>query len=132
MEAKVKKHMDAMRQGLCGVYIRSNRPFLPPESQDAPPKDDAPEEAEEEDEADEEEAEDLALLTVEPISLLDKIPKDFYTLLASTKWKERKEALDALLPHANHGKLLDERYGELISALAKVYPPAPNASAENL
>ncbi|KAJ3032355.1 Microtubule-associated protein, microtubule dynamics during spindle orientation, partial [Rhizophlyctis rosea] len=55
----------------------------------------------------------------DPINILDKLPKNFYEDLASTKWKERKEALDALLALLNAPKLEDGRYGELISILAK-------------
>ncbi|CAB4442075.1 unnamed protein product, partial [Rhizophagus irregularis] len=47
-------------------------------------------EAEEEKEID---AYDLA----EPVDVLSKMSKDFYTLLGSSKWKERKEALEGFL-----------------------------------
>lgn len=56
---------------------------------------------------------------VEPISLLDHITPTFYTLLASAKWKERREALDGLLPHATHGKIMDGKYGELMNVLGR-------------
>lgn len=38
----------------------------------------------------------------------------------STKWKERKEALDALLELLKAPKLEEGRYGELLNGLAKV------------
>ncbi|KAI9009704.1 armadillo-type protein [Gaertneriomyces semiglobifer] len=55
----------------------------------------------------------------DPINILDKIPKNFYDQLASTKWKERKEALESLLEILKAPKLEDGRYGELVSALGK-------------
>jgi cytoskeleton-associated protein 5 len=76
------------------------------------------EEEPQEDEEEEPEPEVLDDL-VEPISLLEHIPTNFYTLLASAKWKERRDALDALLPHATHGKLLEGKYGELINVLGR-------------
>ncbi|KAI9105402.1 hypothetical protein DFS34DRAFT_7380 [Phlyctochytrium arcticum] len=55
----------------------------------------------------------------DPVNILDKLPKNFYTELASTKWKERKEVLDNLLEVARSPKLEDGRYGELIGNLGK-------------
>ncbi|RIA95528.1 armadillo-type protein [Glomus cerebriforme] len=72
----------------------------------------------EEDEAEEEkeiDAYDLA----EPVDVLSKISKDFYTGLGSTKWKERKEALEGLLEICKTPKIADNNYSELIAALAK-------------
>ena len=53
------------------------------------------------------------------MALLEKLPKGFYESLASSKWKERKEALEAFLPFAKSGKIEDGRYGELVSILGK-------------
>jgi cytoskeleton-associated protein 5 len=40
-------------------------------------------------------------------------------LQVSTKWKERKEALDALLEILSAQKFEDGRYGELVNTLGK-------------
>ncbi|TPX69294.1 hypothetical protein SpCBS45565_g02541 [Spizellomyces sp. 'palustris'] len=55
----------------------------------------------------------------DPVNILDKLPKNFYEQLASTKWKERKEILENLLEIAKAPKLEDGKYGELINALGK-------------
>ncbi|CAG8520285.1 7962_t:CDS:10 [Acaulospora colombiana] len=59
----------------------------------------------------------------EPLDILPKISKDFYAQLASSKWKERKEALDGLFEVCKTPRIADSNYGELIAALAKVVPP---------
>ena len=41
-------------------------------------------------------------------------------LQESSKWKERKEALEELLKVAKAPRLAEDRYGELVSTLAKV------------
>ena len=49
-----------------------------------------------------------------------RIPTNFYDLLGSTSWKERKDALEAFLPTIKVPKISDNsRYGELIDALCK-------------
>ncbi|CAG8499882.1 1285_t:CDS:10, partial [Ambispora leptoticha] len=53
------------------------------------------------------------------VDVLGKMSKDFYTQLASTKWKERKEALENLLEKCKTPKIADGNYGELVAALAK-------------
>ncbi|KAJ3118323.1 Microtubule-associated protein, microtubule dynamics during spindle orientation [Phlyctochytrium bullatum] len=55
----------------------------------------------------------------DPVNVLDKMANNFYTELASTKWKERKEALEGLLALVKAPKLEDGRYGELLNVLAK-------------
>ncbi|KAJ3412335.1 Microtubule-associated protein, microtubule dynamics during spindle orientation [Chytridiales sp. JEL 0842] len=55
----------------------------------------------------------------DPVNVLDKLPAKFYDELASTKWKERKEILEALLALVKFPKLEDGRYGELINSLGK-------------
>ncbi|KAJ3195013.1 Microtubule-associated protein, microtubule dynamics during spindle orientation [Irineochytrium annulatum] len=55
----------------------------------------------------------------DPVNVLDKMPPKFYDELASTKWKERKEILEALLVLVKVPKLEDGRYGELVNALSK-------------
>lgn len=54
-----------------------------------------------------------------PRNILDNLPKNFYDDLLSSKWKERKEALDSLHQLASFPKLEDGRYGELLTALSK-------------
>jgi cytoskeleton-associated protein 5 len=56
----------------------------------------------------------------DPVSILDKLPPDFYDMLASTKWKERKElALEPLLEILKKSpKIVDANYDELVRALA--------------
>ncbi|KAL5036633.1 hypothetical protein RTP6_004181 [Batrachochytrium dendrobatidis] len=61
---------------------------------------------------------------VDPVDVLGKLSKSFYSDLLSTKWKERKEALDGLLVILSCPKIEDGRYGELINALAKKLPDA--------
>jgi cytoskeleton-associated protein 5 len=59
----------------------------------------------------------------DPVVILSKIPDNFYTLMNSSNWKERKEALDSLLPIVKTPKISSEaRYAELISQLAKKIP----------
>ncbi|KAJ3195247.1 Microtubule-associated protein, microtubule dynamics during spindle orientation, partial [Dinochytrium kinnereticum] len=55
----------------------------------------------------------------DPVNVLDKMPSKFYEELASTKWKERKEVLEALLVLVKFPKLEDGRYGELLNVLSK-------------
>ncbi|CAI2179034.1 13105_t:CDS:10 [Funneliformis geosporum] len=69
-------------------------------------------EAEEEKEID---AYDLA----EPVDVLSKLSKEFYTGLGSTKWKERKEALEGLLEICKTPRIVDNNYSDLTAALAK-------------
>ncbi|KAG1243120.1 hypothetical protein G6F68_015924 [Rhizopus microsporus] len=55
----------------------------------------------------------------DPVDITLKLPRNFYELLASKKWQERREALDALLAQAKTPKIMDKDYTELMSALAK-------------
>lgn len=68
-----------------------------------------------EDEEPEVETFDLA----EPVDVLGKIPSNFHESLASPKWKDRKEALDALYEIANTDKIKDGHYEEIVQDLAK-------------
>ncbi|KAG0042526.1 Microtubule-associated protein, microtubule dynamics during spindle orientation, partial [Linnemannia elongata] len=68
---------------------------------------------------DEEMAEVDALDLFDPVDVNAKMEKNFYELLASKKWQERKEALDALLVLCNSPKILDSHYSELVGALGK-------------
>ncbi|KAI7908148.1 armadillo-type protein [Cokeromyces recurvatus] len=70
---------------------------------------------EEQMDVDEIDAFDLA----DPIDITAKLPGNFYELLQSKKWQERREALDALLEQAKTPKIMDKDYSELIGALSK-------------
>jgi cytoskeleton-associated protein 5 len=56
----------------------------------------------------------------DPVDITAKLPGNFYELIVSKKWQERREALDALLEQAKTPKIMDKDYSELIAALAKV------------
>ncbi|KAK3059767.1 hypothetical protein LTS18_010097, partial [Coniosporium uncinatum] len=70
-----------------------------------------------------EEEEEEAGIDLEPeyeaVDALAKVPKDFHERLGSTKWKDRKEALDDLYTAVNHAKLADGSYDEIMRGLAK-------------
>ncbi|MCJ1402252.1 Microtubule-associated protein, microtubule dynamics during spindle orientation [Xylographa trunciseda] len=70
-------------------------------------------------EDDEGEAEVDAFDLAEPVDVVSKIPPDFYENLASTKWKDRKEALDALYAVVKVDRIKDGSFDELISVFAK-------------
>ncbi|KAK5662637.1 hypothetical protein OQA88_8551 [Cercophora sp. LCS_1] len=55
----------------------------------------------------------------EPQDVHGKLPKDFFDNLASTKWKERKEALEALYAIVNVPRIKDADFGEVNRSLAK-------------
>ncbi|VDK22647.1 unnamed protein product [Anisakis simplex] len=59
------------------------------------------------------------------INILAKLPKDFFELLGSSKWKDRKEALEKLLNELDivgPCARLDQsaNYGELMGELKQV------------
>ncbi|KAG0348125.1 Microtubule-associated protein, microtubule dynamics during spindle orientation [Podila humilis] len=68
---------------------------------------------------DEDMAEVDAFDLAEPIDVNAKMESNFYELLASKKWQERKEALDALLVLCKSPKISDGNYSELVGALGK-------------
>ncbi|KAF9574261.1 Microtubule-associated protein, microtubule dynamics during spindle orientation [Mortierella alpina] len=72
---------------------------------------------------DEEEDEEMAIVDeldlFDPVDVSAKMESNFYELLASKKWQERKEALDGLLVHCKAPKILDNHYSELVGALGK-------------
>ncbi|RYP40131.1 hypothetical protein DL767_001846 [Monosporascus sp. MG133] len=78
-------------------------------------------EADEDEEADEGEdppemdAFDLA----EPQDVLSKVPSSFHENLASSKWKDRKEALEGLFNILNVPRIKDGDFGEINRGLAK-------------
>ncbi|KKK20091.1 putative spindle pole body component [Aspergillus rambellii] len=55
----------------------------------------------------------------EPVDVFPKIPKDFHDQLASSKWKDRKEGLDALYTALNVPKIKDGPFDEISRVLAK-------------
>ncbi|KAJ3374555.1 hypothetical protein GGF31_007333 [Allomyces arbusculus] len=71
------------------------------------------------DDEDEDAKAEAALAFIEPIDLLKKMDGGFYKNLASSKWKERKEALEGLLELAKSPKIKDDKFGELVGTLAK-------------
>jgi hypothetical protein len=83
----------------------------------APPPGAAAEE--EEDELEAEGVEIDAFDLAEPQDVLSKVPADFSEQLASTKWKERKEALEALFIVLNVPRIKDGDYGEVTRGLGK-------------
>ncbi|QRV72838.1 CLASP amino-terminal protein [Ceratobasidium sp. AG-Ba] len=58
---------------------------------------------------------------VEAVDIMSKVPADFHTAMGSSKWKERKEALDALLEALKAAPKISDsnEHGELAKALAK-------------
>jgi protein STU2 len=55
----------------------------------------------------------------EAVNVLAKVPKDLQERLASSKWKDRKEALDELQTAINHPRIAEGQYDEIIRSLAK-------------
>jgi cytoskeleton-associated protein 5 len=80
-----------------------------------PPGAGGAEEEELEGEAVEIDAFDLA----EPQDVLSKVPSDFHDQLGSPKWKERKDALEALYAILNVPRIKDGDFAEITRALAK-------------
>ncbi|KAK5116855.1 hypothetical protein LTR85_009115 [Meristemomyces frigidus] len=77
-----------------------------------------------EEEADAEgEDEDAAAIDLEPeyeaVDVLAKVPKDFGERLASSKWKERKEALDELFTAVNVPAMQEGSFNDVIQGCAK-------------
>ncbi|KAF9584426.1 Microtubule-associated protein, microtubule dynamics during spindle orientation [Lunasporangiospora selenospora] len=75
------------------------------------------------DDGEEDEEEDMEIVDpldlVDPVDVNAKMESNFYELLASKKWQERKEALDGLLTLCKSPKISDGSYSELVSALGK-------------
>lgn len=83
--------------------------------------DSAPE-GEAEEEADDDvqgEGEWDAFALAEPQDVLKKIPPNFSELLASAKWKDRKEAVEALFTALDVPRIKDSDFGEIARGLAK-------------
>ncbi|CAK7274851.1 hypothetical protein SEPCBS57363_006375 [Sporothrix epigloea] len=71
------------------------------------------------DDAVEEPAEVDAFDLAEPQDVVKKIPADFQENLASSKWKDRKEAVEALYAVFNVPRIKDADFGEVNRGLAK-------------
>lgn len=71
------------------------------------------------DEEVEEEVEVDAFDLAEPVDVLAKLPEEFYEHVGSTKWKERKEALEALFAIMNVPRIKDGDFHEIARSLAK-------------
>ncbi|XP_047135598.1 cytoskeleton-associated protein 5 isoform X1 [Hydra vulgaris] len=56
----------------------------------------------------------------DPVDILSQMPKDFYELVESKKWQERKETLEALEKLTSNPKLEAGQYGEVCAVLKKV------------
>ncbi|KAL8769281.1 MAG: hypothetical protein Q9209_004663 [Squamulea sp. 1 TL-2023] len=69
----------------------------------------------EEDQLREIDAFDLA----EPVDVINKVPPDFGESMASSKWKDRKDALDALFAVVNTDRIKDGPFDDIVGALAK-------------
>ena len=67
----------------------------------------------------EEAGEEEEICLAEPVDVYNKIPKDFNERLASSKWKDRKEALDELFALVNTERIQEAPFDEIIALLAK-------------
>ena len=67
----------------------------------------------------EEEVEVNAFDLAEPVEVHSKVPADFHEMVASTKWKERKDALDALFNILNTPRIKEAPFDDLVRAFAK-------------
>lgn len=56
----------------------------------------------------------------EPVDISQKIPENLHETLASSKWKERKDALDELFAVLNIPRIKDGFYDEIVRDLAKI------------
>lgn len=82
-------------------------------------------EPEVEEEPEEVDAFDLA----EPVDINAKLPENFLEQVASTKWKDRKDALDGLYAEANVPRIKEGHYDDIIRALGKCMKDANVAVA---
>ncbi|KAL2009748.1 hypothetical protein VTN00DRAFT_5555 [Thermoascus crustaceus] len=56
---------------------------------------------------------------VEAVDVMPKVPQNLHEQLGSSKWKDRKEALDALYAAINVPKIKEGPFDEIVRALAK-------------
>ncbi|RMD41772.1 hypothetical protein DV735_g3376, partial [Chaetothyriales sp. CBS 134920] len=62
---------------------------------------------------------DGAFELAEPVDIPSKMAPDFYDLVGSAKWKERKDSLDGLLAVVDTPRIKDTPIDDLVRALAK-------------
>jgi len=55
----------------------------------------------------------------EPVDIRKNLPPEFHEWVGSTKWKERKDALDALLTNAKVPRIKEENYSDIMGILGK-------------
>ena len=55
----------------------------------------------------------------EPVDVRRNLPPEFNDWVVSTKWKERKDALDALLTNAKVPRIKEENYSEIMGILGR-------------
>ena len=55
----------------------------------------------------------------EPADIRRNLPPEFNEWITSTKWKERKDALDALLTNAKVPRIKEENYSEIMGTLGR-------------
>ena len=55
----------------------------------------------------------------EPVDIRKNLPSEFNEWITSTKWKERKNALDALLQNAKVPRIKEENYSEIMGILSR-------------
>ncbi|KAK2757659.1 Microtubule-associated protein, microtubule dynamics during spindle orientation [Arachnomyces sp. PD_36] len=55
----------------------------------------------------------------EPVDVMPQVPKDFHDNLGSTKWKDRKDALDGLYAALNVPRIKEGPFDEIVRGLAK-------------
>ncbi|KAI1004545.1 Spindle pole body component [Podosphaera aphanis] len=67
----------------------------------------------------EEEAEIDVFAMLEPQDVLSKVPPNFSEQIASSKWKDRKEALEAIYKVLDVPKIKDGDFGDIVRELAK-------------
>ncbi|KAE8355389.1 armadillo-type protein [Aspergillus coremiiformis] len=83
----------------------------------------APEDGEAEDGGEEYGEEDSgevdAFDLAEPVDVMPKVPKELHEQLSSSKWKDRKEALDALHATLNVPRIKEGPFDDIVRALAK-------------
>lgn len=72
-----------------------------------------------EEEAEEEEPEADAIDLADPVEVLSKVPGDFQEKMASSKWKDRKDSLDALYEVLNVYRIKEGHFDEIIQVLGK-------------
>lgn len=63
----------------------------------------------------------------EPVDVTPKVPQDLHEQLGSTKWKDRKDALDALYTALNVPRIKEVPFDEIVRDLAKCMKDANTA-----